>query len=111
MTLPLNISLLDGILTAEPFQGSLDNITKSGFYFVDEGVVDAPSHNACHLIVNNYDDGRRILQLYVNDTTADSSTGLWYRQYIDTTWTSWQHFVTMDQVDAEVTRILTSAEF
>lgn len=111
MSLPLNITLFDGVLTAESVQGDVDDFTKSGFYFVDEAVMSAPTHNACHLLVNNYDDGRRVLQLYVNDTTDESSTGLWYRQCIDSTWSSWQHFVTMDQVTAEVTRILTTAEF
>lgn len=125
MTLPQDLNLISQLLTEKKLDNAdLDTITNPGFYFCV-----SPSHapnnvNAwTHLIVTS--PGRlsgnvtRIMQLYLNDHPSDAEMYLWYRQNVNGEWTTWkkvarddgQTYATMPQVTAEVTRILTTAEF
>ena len=125
MTLPQDLNLISRLLTEKKLDNvDLDTVTNPGFYFCTY-----PSHDPnnerqwCHLIVTSpgrLDPGlSRIMQLYLNDNLQDTAMYLWYRQKVNGEWTTWkkvarddgQTFATMPQVTAEVTRILTTAEF
>ena len=107
MTLPLNVTLFSRVLTAKTVSGDLNNVTDTGFYFVQKP-VNGPITNWAHLIVNKNDDGSRVLQIFMPDQYND---GLFVRLRNDNSWLDWKQLYFKEQVDAEVTRILTSAEF
>lgn len=125
MTVPQDLNLISQLLTEKKLDiVDLDTIINPGFYFCT-----SPSHAPnnvdawAHLIVTN--PGRlggnntRIMQLYLNDHPSDTEMYLWYRQNVNGEWSTWkkvarddgQTYATMPQVTAEVTRILTTAEF
>lgn len=123
MTLPQDLNLISQLLSEKKLDNvDLDTITNPGFYFCI-----TPSHapnnvvSWAHLIVTSpgtfYDNLTRVMQIYLNDN--DASMYLWYRQNVNGDWTEWkkvarddgQTYATMPQVTAEVTRILTTAEF
>lgn len=125
MTLPQDLNLISQLLSEKKLDNvDLDTITNPGFYFCI-----TPSHapnnvkSWAHLIVTSPGrlDGNktRIMQLYLSDHPSDTEMYLWYRQNVDGVWTAWkkvarddgQVYATMPQVTAEVTRILTTAEF
>lgn len=127
MTLPQDLNLISQLLTEKKLDNvDLDTVTNPGFYFCNTP-SHAPNgdHNWCHLIVTNpglilsSPEIIRVMQLYLNDRTSDTNMYLWYRQNVDGEWTTWkkvarddgQTYATMPQVTAEVTRILTTAEF
>lgn len=125
MTLPQDLNLIRQLLSEKKLDNvDLDTITNPGFYFC------TPSSHApnnmyawAHLIVTSpgtlSDNATRIMQLYLNDHPSDTEMYLWYRQNVNGEWTTWkkvarddgQTYATMPQVTAEVTRILTTAEF
>ena len=107
MTLPLNLTLFSRVLTAKTVSGDLNNVTDTGFYFVQMPVKGLLT-NGSHLLVNKNIDGSRVLQILMPDRTND---GLFIRLRNDNNWQAWQQVYFKEQVDAEVTRILTSAEF
>lgn len=107
MTLPLNLLLFSRVLTAKTVSGDLNNITDPGFYFA-QSPVNGPTTNWAHLLVNKNSDGSRVLQIFMADQTND---GLFVRLRNDNKWQAWHQVYFKEQVDAEVTRILTSAEF
>ena len=125
MTLPQDLNLISQLLTEKKLNNvDLDTVTNPGFYFCTEPSHDPNNdHHWCHLIVTSpgrLDPGlSRIMQLYLNDIPQDTDMYLWYRQKINNDWTTWkkvarddgQTYATMPQVTAEVTRILTTAEF
>lgn len=107
MTLPLNLLLFSHVLEAKTVSGDLNNVTDPGFYFV-QSPVNGPMNNWAHLLVNKNSDGSRVLQIFMPDQTND---GLFVRLRNDNNWQAWHQVYFKEQVDAEVTRILTSAEF
>lgn len=125
MTLPQDLNLISQLLTEKTLNNvDLDTITNPGFYFCTSP-SHAPNNNDAwaHLIVTSPGTGSgnatRIMQLYLNDHPSDTDMYLWYRQNVSGEWTTWkkvarddgQTYATMPQVTAEVTRILTTAEF
>lgn len=125
MTLPQDLNLISQLLTEKKLDNvDLDTVSNPGFYFC-VAPRNAPNNMDAwaHLIVTNPGqlDGKsaRIMQLYLNDHITDADMYLWYRQCVVDTWSPWkkvarddgQTYATMPQVTAEVTRILTTAEF
>lgn len=106
MSLPLNLRLFSHVLEAKTVSGDLNNITDPGFYFMQR--TTGPTTNWAHLLVNKNSDGSRVLQIFMPDQTND---GLFVRLRNDNNWQAWHQVYFKEQVDAEVTRILTSAEF
>lgn len=114
MTLPLNLSLFSGVLTSQTVSGDLNDITKSGFYFV-KNPTNGPTTNWGHLIVN-YNDltgyDYREVQLFVTDTSSGDGHGIWSRFKTSTAeWSPWEHYATTDYVTNEITSLLTTVEF
>lgn len=125
MTVPQDLNLIRQLLSEKLLDNvDLDTINNPGFYFC---ITPSRAPNNVkswgHLIVTSPGrlDGNktRIMQLYLSDQPSDTEMYLWYRQNVDGVWTAWkkvarddgQVYATMPQVTAEVTRILTTAEF
>lgn len=107
MSIPLNLSLFSGVLTAKTVSGDLNNIVKPGFYYVNSP-VNNPIDNWPYLIVNSAGTGR-VVQVLTGDT--DDGNGPWFRKNYEGTWSEWRQVPTMKQVTDEVTRLLTTVEF
>lgn len=107
MTLPLNLSLFTHVLNSKTVTGDLNELTTSGFYYVQQP-TNSPTNTWVHAIVNSSDDKKHVIQLILPD---NSNEGAYYRNRTSGSWSSWAKLVTMDQVTAEITRLLTTAEF
>jgi hypothetical protein len=107
MTLPLNLSLFTHVLNSKTVTGDLNELTTSGFYYVQQP-TNSPTTAWVHALVNSSDDNHHVIQLVLPD---NGSEGVYYRDRTSGSWSSWSKLVTMDQVTAEVTRLLTTAEF
>lgn len=107
MTLPVNLSLFTHVLNSKTVTGDLDKLTTSGFYYVQQP-TNSPTNAGPHVIVNASDDKRHVMQLVFPDSGSECA---YYRNLINDSWSSWCKLVTMDQVTAEVTRLLTTVEF
>lgn len=107
MTLPLNLSLFTHVLNSKTVTGDLNDLTTSGFYYVQQP-TNSPVTAWVHVIVNSSDDNKHATQLLLPD---NGSAGAYYRDQTNGSWSSWSHLVTSDQVTAEVTSLLTSVEF
>ena len=99
MSVPLDLSLINQLLNDQRTQGDLNNLTKSGFFYV-LWPTNTPNDrkNSCHVInLVNYisnahtAENMRIFQMYISDTREDNT--IWYRKY-DNGWTSWERFAT-----------------
>lgn len=107
MSLPLNLSLFTHVLNSNTVQGDLNELTTSGFYYVQKP-TNSPTKTWVHVIVNASEDKRHIIQLVLPD---NGSEGMYFRDQTSGSWSSWSKLITMDQVSAEVTRLLTTVEF
>ena len=107
MTLPLNLSLFTHVLNSKTVTGDLNELTTSGFYYVQQP-TNSPTTAWVHAIVNSSDDNKHVIQLVLPE---NGSEGVYYRDRTNGSWASWSKLVTMDQVTAEVTRLLTTVEF
>lgn len=107
MTLPLNLSLFTHVLNSKTVTGDLNELTTSGFYYVQQP-TNSPTPHWVHAIVNSSDDKQHVIQLVLPD---NGSEGVYYRDQTSGSWSSWTKLVTMNQVTAEITRLLTTAEF
>ena len=107
MTLPLNLSLFTHVLNSKTVTGDLNELTTSGFYYVQQP-TNSPTTAWVHALVNSSDDKNHVIQLVLPD---NGSEGVYYRDQNNNSWSSWRKLVTMDQVTAEITRLLTTAEF
>lgn len=107
MSIPLNLSLFSGVLTAKTVSGDLNNITKSGFYYV-QSPANGPISNWSYLIVNST-AADQLVQVLTGDT--DDGNGPWFRKKYRGAWSEWHQVPTMKQVTDEVTRLLTTVEF
>ena len=99
MSVPLDLSLINQLLNEQRTQGDLNNLTKSGFFYV-LWPTNTPNDrkNSCHVInLVNYisnahtAENMRIFQMYISDTREDNT--IWYRKY-DNGWTAWERFAT-----------------
>ena len=100
MSVPLDLSLINQLLTEQRTQGDLNNLTKPGFFFVLYP-TNTPNNltNYCHVInlvsyISNdihTEEYMRIFQIYINDNRNDNT--VWYRQYSEV-WTDWERFAT-----------------
>ena len=97
MSVPLDLSLINQLLNDQRTQGDLNNLTKSGFFYV-LWPTNTPNDrkNSCHVInLVNYisnahtAENMRIFQMYISDTREDNT--IWYRKY-DNGWTGWERF-------------------
>ena len=107
MTLPLNLSLFTRVLNSKTVTGDLNELTTSGFYYVQQP-TNSPTTAWVHVLVNSSDDKNHVIQLVLPD---NGSEGVYYRDRTSNSWSSWSKLVTMDQVTAEITRLLTTVEF
>ena len=99
MSVPLDLSLISQLLTAQLTRGDLNALTKPGFFFV-LWPTNTPNDKKdwCHVInlVNYTNDAHtaenmRIFQICIYDNRNDNT--VWYRQY-NSVWTAWERFVT-----------------
>lgn len=124
MSVPLDLSLISQLLTEQKTEGDLNALTKPGFFYVINP-TNKPNDvigwaHVINLVNDSGDDhtevDMRIFQLYINDNQSENT--VWYRKYTGE-WSAWVRvarddgiaYATMSQVTAEVTRILTTAEF
>ena len=99
MSVPLDLSLINQLLTEQRTTGDLNALTKPGFFYV-VWPTNTPNDRTsyCHVInLVNYisnehtAENMRIFQMYISDTREDNT--IWYRKY-DNGWTDWERFVT-----------------
>lgn len=107
MTLPLNLSLFTHVLNSKTVTGDLNELTTSGFYYVQHP-TNSPTNAWVHALVNSSDDKNHVIQLVLPD---NGSEGAYYRDQTSGSWSSWSRLATIDQVTAEITRLLTTTEF
>lgn len=104
---PFDLTLIQALLSSKTVTGDLNELTTSGFYYVQHP-TNSPTTAWVHAIVNSSDDNNHVIQLVLPD---NGSEGVYYRDQTSGSWASWSKLVTMDQVTAEVTRLLTTVEF
>lgn len=104
---PLDLTLIQSLLTSKTVTGDLNNLTTSGFYYV-QLPTNSPVNRWVHMIVNTSDDKKHVVQVVLPDSGSDSA---YYRTQNIGSWSSWTQLVTMGQVTDEVTRLLTTVEF
>ena len=99
MSVPLDLSLIDQLLTEQTKVGDLNNLTKPGFFYVIQP-TNTPNDGTgwCHVInLVNYisnahtEENMRIFQMYISDTRTDKN--IWFRKY-DNGWSDWERFAT-----------------
>ena len=99
MSVPLDLSLINQLLNEQRTQGDLNNLTKSGFFYV-LWPTNTPNDrkNSCHVInLVNYSaiphtaENMRIFQMHITDTKTDKN--IWFRKY-DMGWPDWERFAT-----------------
>ena len=99
MSAPLDLSLINQLLTEQRTTGDLNALTKPGFFYV-VWPTNTPNDRTsyCHVInLVNYisnehtAENMRIFQMYISDTRNDNT--IWYRKY-DNGWTDWERFAT-----------------
>lgn len=103
---PFDLTLFTHVLNSKTVTGDLNELTTSGFYYV-ELPVNAPTNHYPHLIVNANDRKDRIEQICF----PDQGPTIWFRNKVNDTWSAWNQLATMDQVTNELTRLLTTVEF
>lgn len=101
MQLPLDLNLIQHVLNSSTVTGDLNNLTQSGFYYVQEP-INAPTTSWPHVIVTSNDDHSKVFQLCSPDGTDE---GVWFRKLSAGIWSAWQK---LDRT-ADVTQALTTA--
>lgn len=135
MSIPLDLTLIQRLLSARNVTDDLDNIKTPGFYYLNKS--DANFGTWPFLIVLSGTDITTLVQIGIGDggVTDFVNSRFKYREFYSDHWSNWQtiatldelpnlsayakksdipnvsNFVTMAQVTAEVTRVLTTAEF
>ena len=87
MQLPLDVNLIQHLLNSSTVSGDLNDITTTGFYYVQDA-VNAPTSAWPHVFVNANDNKTKVVQLALPDKGTE---GLYYRTYADSAWSNWQH--------------------
>ena len=99
MSVPLDLSLINQLLTEQTKVGDLNNLTKPGFFYVISP-TNTPNDGTgwCHVInLVNYSatphtaENMRIFQMHISDTRTDKN--IWFRKY-DNGWSDWERFAT-----------------
>lgn len=99
MSVPLDLSLINQLLTEQTKVGDLNNLTKPGFFYVVYP-TNTPNDSTgwCHVInLVNYisnahtEENMRIFQMCISDTRTDKN--IWFRKY-DNGWSDWERFAT-----------------
>ena len=99
MSVPLDLSLINQLLTEQRANGDLNNLTKPGFFYV-ANPTNTPNDRQewCHVInlVNYVDiepsaEFMRIVQICINDDRKDNT--IWFRKY-DKGWSDWVRIAT-----------------
>lgn len=135
MSVPLDLNLIQCLLSARSVTDDLDNIKTPGFYYLNK--IDANFGTWPFLIVLSGTDITSLVQIGIADGggTDFVYSRFKYREFYSDRWSNWQtiatlddlpnlsdyakksdlpnlsNYVTMAQVTAEVTRVLTTAEF
>ena len=99
MSVPLDLSLINQLLTEQQTIGDLNALTKPGFFYVIYPTNTPKDFTGwCHVInLVNYisnehtEENLRIFQMCINDTRVDNT--IWYRKY-SSGWTDWERFAT-----------------
>lgn len=104
MQLPLDLNLIQHLLNSSTATGDLNDLTTTGFYYV-ENPVNAPTSAWPHVIVNANDNKTKVVQLALPDKGAE---GLYYRCYSDAAWSDWQHVGNPTVNVGELTKIPSS---
>ena len=107
MSMSLDLSLFTHVLNSKTVTGDLNELTTSGFYYAQQP-TNSPTTAWVHVIVNASDDKNHVIQLLLPD---NGSEGAYYRDQTNGSWSSWSKLATIEQVTAEITRLLTTAEF
>jgi hypothetical protein len=102
MQLPLDLNLIQHLLNSSTVTGDLNNLTTTGFYYVQDA-VNAPTTAWPHVFVNANDDKTKVVQLALPD---QGNEGLFYRCYNVNAWSEW--FNVSGPNDFENTSHLTS---
>ena len=87
MQLPLDLNLIQHLLNSSTASGNLNDLTTTGFYYV-ENPVNAPTTTWPHVFVNANDNKTKVIQLSL---PSQGTEGLYYRCYSDEAWSDWQH--------------------
>lgn len=100
MSVPLDLSLINQLLTEQTKVGDLNNLTKPGFFYVVYP-TNTPNDSTgwCHVInLVNYiseqqhtEENMRIVQICINDDRKDNT--IWFRKY-DKGWSDWVRIAT-----------------
>ena len=135
MSVPLDLKLIQRLLSARKVSDNLDNIKTPGFYYITKNDNKFTAYP--FLIVLAGSDTAPLVQIGIADggDTNFANSRFNYREFYSDHWTNWQtittlddlpnlsayakksdlpnlsNYVTMAQVTAEVTRVLTTAEF
>lgn len=104
MQLPLELNLIQHLLNGRTTTGDLNDLTTTGFYYVQEP-VNAPSDTCPHVFVNATEDKTKVVQLVLPDHGHD---GLYYRCYSDAKWEDWVKLAAPEDV-ANVTTLASNA--
>lgn len=97
MTLPLDLTLIQSLLTSKTLSNeitSANDLTTTGFYFVENPrLADMPTTGWSHVFVNANTEKNRIVQICFPDTARSA----WFRMKNDDRWSPWQQFVISPQ--------------
>lgn len=111
MSVPLDLNLIQRLLNEQSYDGDLNDLTKPGLYYIPNGnanVHTPSSGNWGHVLVSNAEN--KTAQLWIDDNVFNGGPHIFLRVF-NSSWSNWTSFATMAQVTAEVTRVLTTAEF
>ena len=110
MSVPLDLSLINQLLTAQRTTGDLNALNKPGFFYVTNP-TNTPNNVShwCHVInvVNYYGDNhnaesRLLFQIYSNDNKNDKT--IWFRKH-NYVWSDWERLVTATDLQNSTTKI------
>lgn len=87
MQLPLDLNLIQHLLNSSTASGNLNDLTTTGFYYV-ENPVNSPTTAWPHVFVNANDNKTKVIQLVL---PSNGTEGLYYRNYSENAWSDWQH--------------------
>ena len=110
MSAPLDLSLINQLLTEQRTQGDVKNLTKPGFFYVIHPINSPNDTQSWYHVINlvNYTanehtaENRRIVQICIDDNRIANT--IWYRKYYGE-WSAWERFVTATDLQNSTTKI------